>query len=509
MNFTRKKNNVIKTNEHSLKLSFITLLAFLFFTNDLFSQPLHDHNHTYYPVKDTLVRQKLEKWQDFKFGLMMTWGPYCQWGVVESWSLCPEDYAWCQRKAGSNPQNYFEYKKEYENLKTTFNPINFNPEKWAKAAREAGIKYVVPMAKLHDGFAMWDTETTSYKITDKDCPFNNNTNRNILKEILDAFRNEDMRAGIYFSKPDWSSKYYWDPYFPSMDRNVNYNPETYPEKWEKFVQFTQTQIMELLSDYGDIDILWLDGGWVAKQDKDVINNFYHKSLNNSPSGFLKQKIVSQDIRMDEIAQKAREKQPGLIVVDRAVPGVNENYLTPENRVPEKMIPFPWESCITATTRWSWIPNAKYKSSREVVHILVDIVSKGGNLLLNLAPNAQGDWDDEAYKLLANIGDWMKVNHEAIYSSKPISPYKDGKVCLTQNKNSNAVYGIYLPASDESKAPKKIWLNYFQPASDAIVSMLGVKEPLNWEKSGNGFVVDIPESVIENPPCEYGWTIKIN
>jgi len=505
---TSKERLMSKVDRYLFKLPFIVLIAAFLFTGDLLSQALHDQEHTYYPVKDNLVKEKLEQWQDLKFGLMMTWGPYSQWGIVESWSLCPEDYGWCQRRAGANPENYFEYKKEYENLKTTFNPVQFNPEKWAKAAQAAGMKYVVAMAKHHDGFCMFDTKTTTYKITDKDCPFHSNPRADVTKEIFEAFRQQGMWAGVYYSKPDWSSPYYWDPYFPPLDRNVNYDPHAYPERWEKFVQFTQTQIMELMTDYGDIDILWLDGGWVAKQEKDVILDFYDKSISNASSGFLKHRIVNQDILMNEIAMKAREKQPGLIVVDRAVPGENENYLTPENRVPEQMIPFPWESCIIAGGGWSWVPDAKYKSAREVVQMLVDIVSKGGNLLLDIAPNAQGEWDEDAYQLLRNMGDWMKVNDEAIYNSRAIAPYKDGKVCLTQNRFTNAVYAVYLSASDETQPPAKIWLNYFQPAPDAAVTMLGVKEQLKWEKVGNVFVVDIPESVRKNPPCKHAWTIKI-
>jgi alpha-L-fucosidase len=346
--------------------------------------PLVAEENRYIPPEDPLVVEKLEKWQDIKFGLLMHWGAYSQWGIVESWSLCPEDHGWCERKKGENPQNYFEYKKEYEGLKKTFNPVKFNPEKWAQAAKNAGMNYVVFTTKHHDGFCMFDSKETDYKITDKDCPFHSNQKANITKEIFDAFREEGLWTGAYFSKPDWHNEHYWYPYFPPLDRNVNYDPELYPERWEKFVQFTHNQIMELMTDYGMVDILWLDGGWVAEQ-KESIEDWYYKAVKATPSGFIKSRIVNQDIRMDELAEKARRKQPGLIVVDRAVPGKNQNYLTPENRVPDKALPFPWESCIIAGGGWSWVPNATYKSGKEAVHMLVDIVAKGGNLLLNIAP----------------------------------------------------------------------------------------------------------------------------
>ena len=113
----------------------------------------------YKPPSDPLVQQKLKEWGELKFGLMITWGPYSQWGVVESWSLCPEDEGWCERK-GPYSANWYEYKKAYENLQSTFNPVHFAPEKWAAAAKEAGMRYVLAMAKHHDGFCMFDTKTT-------------------------------------------------------------------------------------------------------------------------------------------------------------------------------------------------------------------------------------------------------------------------------------------------------------------------------------------------------------
>ena len=271
---------------------------------------------TYIPETDPLVLQKIEQWRDLKFGLLMHWGAYSQWGIVESWSICSEDEPWCRRK----DPNYEEYKRQYVALKNTFNPIRFDPEKWARAAKDAGMKYVVFTTKHHDGFCMFDTSTTNYKVTDKDCPFSINKRANIAKAIFDAFHREGLWAGAYFSKPDWHSDNYWWPNFATPDRNVNYKISKYPERWNQFVEFTHTQIRGLMSDYGPMDILWLDGGWVNKDN------------------------LGQDIRMDELASMARKLQPGLIIVDRAVPGQHQDYLTPENQVPDHFIPYPWESC---------------------------------------------------------------------------------------------------------------------------------------------------------------------
>jgi alpha-L-fucosidase len=467
-----------------------------------------DFENKYIPDPDPLVQQRLEQWQDLKFGLLMHWGTYSQWGIVESWSICPEDYGWCERKKGDHPENYFEYVKEYENLKTTFNPVGFDPDRWSKAAKDAGMRYVVFTTKHHDGFCMFDSKYTDYKITDTGCPFHTNPKANITKEIFDAFRAEGMWVGPYFSKPDWHCDYYWDPYFPPMDRNVNYDPAEFPEKWEKYVQFTQNQIMELMSDYGKIDILWLDGGWVAKQSQTEIKNFYDQNVKESESGFLKSKIVNQDIRMDELVEKARQKQPGLIVVDRAVPGKNQNYLTPENTVPKEALPYPWESCIISGGSWSWIPDAKYMTGRDAIHLLVDIVAKGGSLLLNIAPGPEGQWDEGAYQLLNEIGNWMKVNSEAIYETRALAPYKTGNICFTHKENGS-LYAIYLAGNGEINMPDKIKIADFQPETGADISILGFEQKVQWEAVGNGCSILIPSELQKSPPCTDAWVVRIS
>jgi alpha-L-fucosidase len=462
----------------------------------------------YVPETDPLVLEKLEQWQDLKFGLLMHWGTYSQWGIVESWSICPEDYGWCERKKGSNPENYFEYKKEYENLQTTFNPTKFDPDKWALAAKNAGMKYVVFTTKHHDGFSMFDSKYTDYKITSTKTPFHTNPKANVTKEIFNSFRNQGLWAGAYFSKPDWHSEYYWDPYFPPLDRNVNYDPELYPEKWQKFVDFTHNQILELLSDYGKVDILWLDGGWVASQKKDI-EGWYSRRVKNSPSGFLKGKIVNQDIKMDELVEKARKLQPGLIVVDRAVKGKNQNYLTPENTVPDKSLPYPWESCIIAGGGWGWVFNPQYKPSYDLVHMLVDIVCKGGNLLLNIGPSPEGIWPEDAYDRLEDIGDWIDVNGEAIYGTRAITPFKESKICYTNKKNTNTVYAIYMADKDEKTIPSKIVINSFTPKAGTEITLLGNNKSLKWEKVGNGTLISVPAEIQNNPTSKFAWAFKIN
>lgn len=485
----------------------ILLLVFLGMQFASFSQAIYE-DERYVPETDPLVLNKLEQWQDFKFGLLMHWGTYSQWGIVESWSLCPEEYGWCVRKEGSNPENYFAYKKEYEGLIKTFNPVKFNPEKWANAASNAGMKYVVFTTKHHDGFSMFDSKYTDYKITSPECAFSNNPRKNIAKEIFNAFRAKDMWAGVYFSKPDWNVDSYWDPKYPPRDRNVNYEPEANPEKWKEYVDFTHNQMLELLTDYGKVDILWLDGGWVTKTPKTTITSWYDEQLKDNNNGYIKHRIINQDIKMDEFVVKAREKQPGLIVVDRAVYGKNQNYLTPENRIPDKALPYPWESCIISGGGWSHTPNAKYKSGKEGIQMLVNIVAKGGNLLLNVAPTPEGEWQQGAYDLLKEFGEWMKINKEGIYNSKVLAPYKENNICMTQQDNGNA-YFFYLCEEGESTMPTEIIVNTQQPVKGSKVMLLGYNKPLKWKKVESGFKVIIPKGIRKNPPSDYVWTLKVS
>ncbi|HPS62288.1 MAG TPA: alpha-L-fucosidase, partial [Bacteroidales bacterium] len=439
---------------------------------------------------------------------LMHWGPYSQWGIVESWSICPEEYDWCRRVSGSNPTDYNTYLREYEGLQRTFNPSRFDPARWARAAREAGMKYVVFTTKHHDGFCMFDTRYTNYKVTDPSCPFSSDPRKNIAKEIFSAFRSEGLWAGAYFSKPDWHCPFYWDPRYPPRDRNVNYEPEANPELWNRYVEFTHNQVMELLSGYGKIDILWFDGGWVAKTPKDKIVNWYRHEAEATTNGYLKNRIVNQDIRMDELVAKAREKQPGIIVVDRAVPGKNQNYLTPENQVPPKPLPWPWESCIISGGGWSYTPDAKYMSGRKAIQLLIDIVAKGGNLLLNIAPSPEGEWQQGAYDLLREYAGWMKVNSEGIYGTRPLEPCREKNICMTR-KDSGDTYFFYLAEENESTLPATIVIGSHQPAKGAVVTLLGSNRSLKWKPEGTGFRVEIPAALRNKPPCNYAWTVKVS
>jgi alpha-L-fucosidase len=395
-------------------------------------QNIHQQSTSYTWPEDPLVKAKLEQWRDQKFGMIIHWGLYAVPGIIESWSLCSED--WITRDSTSD---YGEYKKWYNGLKNEFNPVKFNPEQWADAAAAAGMRYLVFTTKHHDGFSMFDTKQTDFKISAG--PFANNPRADVAKYVFEAFRNKGMMIGAYFSKPDWHNENYWWPLYATADRNNNYDIRKFPWRWEKFKTFTHNQIGELMNNYGKVDILWLDGGWVRPLE--TVNDEVRSWGAAIPAW-------SQDIDMPAIAKMARKAQPGLLIVDRTVHGPYENYQTPEQRVPENKLDNPWESCITLGNAWGYVPNDQLKSSGKVIHQLIEVVAKGGSLLLGVGPAADGTLPEDVIKRLGEIGVWMKLNGAAIYSTRTTERFKDGNVYFTASKDGSTLYALAL--TDETK-----------------------------------------------------------
>ena len=211
--------------------------------------------------------------------------------------------------------------------------------------------------------------------------------------------------------------------------------------------------------------------------------------------------------MPAIADMARKYQPGLIIVDREVPGKYENYRTPEQQIPATLLDYPWETCMTMATSWSYVKGDTYKPTRQIIHLLIDIVAKGGNFLLNIGPSPEGELADTAYARLKEIGEWIKINGEAIYKTRPIDPFKNGKTCFTSLPDGT-IYVLYLVDEKETQMPPFIEVKGFQPSRGSKVQMLGRTELLKWETSGNDFRIKVPPDCIYHPPCNYAWVFKI-
>ena len=483
------KRELIKTNRFFFFLCFVLMVSYAVAqeeknlksesTNDPLAQELTsemENDHGYIWPKDPKVRENLEKWQGYKFGLLIHMGLYSELGIVESWALCPED--WITRKGYDN---YFEFCNDYNNTIKKFNPVDYDPVEWAKMFKSSGAKYMIYSSKHHDGFCLYDTKYTDFKVTGPDCPFASNPKSNVLKEVLDATRKEGLATGVYFSKPDWNSHDFWWPYYPPKDRNPTYDITKHPERWQRFVDFTQNQLNELTTEYGKVDILWLDGCWVLPKSK----------ITEKVADFCKYPH-DMDIDMKLIAERARKAQPGMLVVDRWVEGEYENYLTPEQKTPEKPLMVPWESCITMGGAWGWVPNDNYKSSKQLVHLLVNIVAKGGNLLLGVGPDGTGKYEEKVIENLAMLGNWLEANGDAIYETRPVEPFLEGKVAYTA-KGDNTTFAIYMPADDETALPAEIFVQT-NLEGKLKVSLLDTGQKLKYKKVDGGITVSVPSKL---------------
>lgn len=411
---------------------------------------------------DPQVLSKLDKWQDQKFGVLFHWGLYSVPGIVESWSICSEDEDWIPR---DTTMSYEEYKKWYFGLIDKFNPVNFNPEQWADVMQDAGMKYMVFTTKHHDGFCMFDSKYTDFSIAHG--AFKDNPKKNVAYYVFDAFRKKGFMMGCYFSKPDWHCEWFWNPYYATPNRRQNYKIDQHPDWWKNYQQFTENQLNELMSDYGSFDILWLDGGWVT----------------------------GDDINLDRVLEKARQKHPGLIAVDRSIRGKNENYQTPERGIPETQLNYPWESCITLSNDWGWVPNAPYKSPEKVIAMLAEIVAKGGCFLLGVGPTPDGIIEQPVVERLHKVGEWLRKNGEAIYNTRITPNYNDGKTWFTANKDGKTLYAIYTP-SDGETLPETITWKGNLPKGKIVLLANGKK--VKYHTEGEQVTITLPKGLADGP-----------
>ena len=378
----------------------------------------------YVAPTDTAVREKLAAWQDLKFGVLFHWGLYSIPGIVESWSICSEDVEWIKRPTGLS---YDAYKQWYFNLYQRFNPTQFDASAWASLMQESGTKYMIFTTKHHDGFCLFDSRLTDFSV--RSTPYAQQGDYDIARQVFDAFRQKGFMVGAYFSKPDWHCPFYWNPHYATPNRRENYRRERHPDWWKAYVDFAHGQLAELLDGYGPFDILWLDGGWVT----------------------------GEEVNIDPLLDKARaERHPGMLSVDRSIRGKNENYLTPERGIPSEQQLVPWESCIPLSNDWGWVPNAPYKSAQQVVNSLIEVVAKGGSLLLGVGPTAAGEIEAPCAERLRKVGAWLKRYGEAIYATRSTPIYHEGNLWFTASKDGHTRYALYALPDGDNVPTELVW-----------------------------------------------------
>ena len=424
-----------------------------------------ENEKKYVMPEDPVILQKLEWFRDQKLALMMHWGPYSQWGIVESWALSDADAAWSRKDVtwgiGSE-----DFKREYFGLNQTFNPVRFQPELWAELAKDNGFRYLTFTTKHHDGFCMWDTKFTDYRITAPSCPFSAHRYSDVCKHLFEAFRERGLGISAYFSKADWHTPYYWEDgsKLAFRDRGPSYEPAKKPELWEKFVRFTHGQVLELVQNYGKIDVLWFDAGWVCREN-------------------------GQDIKIEELIGKVREIQPWVLSADRTCGGICENYVTPEQCVPESPLDIPWESNVTMGNSFSFAYDDDYKSTKELIRLLVDVVAKGGNLALNVGPQPDGRLPKPAVERMKGIGEWLKVYGGAIYGTRVCAPCRSGSFAFTQKECEKSAFALYM--HDGPERPGRLVIPGIGKKVVQIENMRTGEKP-DFEATDAGYAIDMPD-----------------
>jgi len=350
-----------------------------------------------------------------------TWFVHDRFGMFIHWGLysLPSRHEWVQSIEKIPPEVY------YEKYFTRFNPIHYNPRQWAKAAREAGMKYVVLTTKHHEGFCLWDSAYTDYKVT------NTPYGKDLLVPFVEAFRDEGLRVGFYYSLIDWHHPDFpIDAFHPLRDHpeaeQMNQNRHI-----ERYAEYLHNQVSELLRKF-DPAILWCDFSYPN-----------HKYKNFPGKGH-------QDWQSEKLLATIRQISPKIILNNRLDLPVAADIYTPEQVQPTEWVkvdgePVVWETCQTFSGSWGYHRDEEtWKSPGQLIRMLINTVSCGGNLLMNVGPTSLGTFDPRAMKALEVYKEWMSLHSESIYGCTQ-SEYEAPQDCrLTQNGNKVYVHVYAWP-----------------------------------------------------------------
>jgi alpha-L-fucosidase len=385
--------------------------------------------------KEAQKIQRMKWWTDARFGMFIHWGLYA----------LPARHEWVKNRERITNEQYQKYFDHY-------NPDLYNPKEWARMAREAGMKYVVLTAKHHEGFCNWDSKYTDYKCTST--PYG----KDIIKEFVEAFRAEGLKVGFYYSLIDWHHPDFTiDRHHPQrQDNDANYVTLNKGKDMSRYRQYMKDQVTELLTNYGEISIIWFD--------------FSYPGINGKGH---------DDWDSEELLRLTRKLQPNIIVDDRLdlkdVPG-GWDFTTPEQVKVAKWPEYngkriPWETCQTFSGSWGYYRDeTSWKSPAQLLELLIESVSKGGNLLLNVGPTARGTFDMRARDRLSSMGEWMKLNSRSVYgcTEAPEGIVPPPNTLLTFNPETNRLY-IHLlayPMGNVTLANSSDKIGYAQFLHDA-------------------------------------------
>jgi len=358
--------------------------------------------------KETEVQKKerMDWWTNDRFGMFIHWGLYA----------LPARHEWVKNQERITTEDYQKY---FDN----FNPDLYNPREWAKMAKAAGMKYAVITTKHHEGFCLFDSKFTDYKAP------NTAVGKDLLKEWVEAFRAEGLKIGFYYSLIDWHHPDFTvDRVHPQRtDDKAKLAELNKNRDMNKYREYLHNQVRELLTNYGKVDMLWLDFSYPGENGKD------HKDWDS-----------------EKLIKMVRQLQPGILVNDRLDLKEYEDgwdFTTPEqykvSKWPEvngKRVP--WETCQTFSGSWGYYRDENtWKDTKQLLVLLIESVSKGGNLLLNVGPTARGMFDERAQSRLKSMGEWMSLNDRSIYgcTQAPEEFKAPDNSLMTYNPKTNRLY----------------------------------------------------------------------
>jgi alpha-L-fucosidase len=370
---------------------------------------------------------RLKWWQEARFGMFIHWGPVSLKGTEIGWSR--------------GKQVPIE---EYDNLYKSFNPTEFSAEEWVKTAKDAGMKYLVITAKHHDGFCLWETQTTDYNIMNT--PFG----RDVVKELAEECRKQGIVFCTYYSVLDW---YHPDYNIDSRGGPGYPLPPGQKPDMDRYVSYMKTQLKELVQNYGPIGVMWFDGEWEDPWTHEMGLDLYEYV-----------RSLQDDIIINNRVDKGRKGMEGITLTDKKYAG---DFDTPEQEVGKFQTDRPWETCMTIARQWAWKPNDDLKSLDDCLKILVETVGGDGNLLLNVGPMPNGEIEERQVERLKEIGDWLDKHGESIFGTRG-GPYQTAEWGVSTFKE-NRIY-LHLLNSDVKKLrldnPEKKLMNcYFLNGPD--------------------------------------------
>ncbi len=400
-------------------------------------------------------------YREAKFGMFIHWGPYSLASVEASWPIMvPSVKRW-----GAITE------AEYRDLPQRFNPVQYDPKAWVRLAKAAGQRYMVFTSKHHDGFCMFDSKHTDYKIT------NTPYGKDIVAQLAAAAKAEKMPLGFYYSPPDMNHPGYRDTSKPSSQ---GWHGEPQRPEWASYLDYMDNQLRELLTKYGDVVIIWFDG--LDKQDKykgqrfhDTIHQLQPRCLINNRVGLPGDYDTPEQFIPKAIPTK---KKPGIQGVE---PPKDEKDI---GAVPDPADFRLWETCMTINNTWGYNKSdTQYKSATTLIRTLVEVASKGGNFLLNVGPTPEGTIQPEFQERLLEIGKWMKVNGEAIYGTTygPLQTLPFGK---TTAKGKTVYLHVFDWPQGKLEVPGL-------KAKVAKVTLLAGKKALKFDQAGDKLAIDVP------------------